>query len=164
MANTMDDMISTFISENGLDEDIKDNLTALVHSCFSQYVGFMSKEWLSAPPNGPKTKKEKLDDPTQAENRDDLRKCTAIILNDYCKENGLKIGGNKSDIMDRVWRHVQGDSSDDDLGRASKPKKEIAKKEIHACSSCNAKGIPCAISANEQIDGKWFCFRHIPEN
>jgi hypothetical protein len=60
MANTMDDMISTFISENGLDEDIKDNLTQLVHSCFSQYVGFMSKEWLSAPPNGPKTKKEKL--------------------------------------------------------------------------------------------------------
>jgi len=166
--SSIDSRIMAFITENDLDEGIKDSLIDLVQGCFTDYVSHMSGEWLQAPISSkkesvPKTKKEKLDDPTEATSLEDLRKCTADILNAYCKENGLKIGGNKHDIMERVWRHVEGNSSDEDLGRAAKPKKEKVKREVHQCSSCNAKGKACGNAATEEKNGKWFCFRHIDD-
>jgi hypothetical protein len=166
LLTAMETIIDNFIINNDLDEDIKDNLIELVNGCFTKYVGHMSKEWLTEKisntvTTGSKAKKEKMEDPTEAETRDDLRKCTAITLNSFCKENGLKIGGNKSDIMDRVWRYIQGQNSDEDKGRASKPKKETAKKESHQCYACNSAGNPCGVAANEQYEDYWFCFRHI---
>jgi len=165
MANTTN-RIDAFITENGLDENIKDALIEVVNGCFSDYIGHMSKEWLSTPvSNGKssasKTKKEKLDDPTEATCIEDLRKCTTIILNEYCKNNGLKVGGNKPEISGRVWRHIQGDSSDDDVSSRSKPKKVKAAKEVHSCFACNSKGAPCGIAATEEYNGHWFCFHHI---
>ena len=163
MAN-MNNRVDAFITENGLDENIKDALIELVNGCFADYVGHMSKDWISNSNKStsvPKTKKEKLDDPTQAEAPEDLRKCTVDVLNLYCRTHDLKIGGNKRDIMDRVWRHVQGDSSDDDLGRAAKPKKTKPVKEVHTCFACNSKGAPCGIAATEEYSGHWFCFHHI---
>ena len=165
MAN-MNNRVDAFISENGLDESIKDAVIELVNGCFGDYVGHMSKEWLSTPvSNGKssasKTKKEKLEDPTEATCIEDLRKCTTIVLNQYCKNNGLKVGGNKPEISGRVWRHIQGDSSDDDVSSRSKPKKVKAAKEVHSCFSCNSKGAPCGIAATEEYSGHWFCFHHI---
>ena len=65
--------------------------------------------------------------------------------------------------MDRVWRHLQGESADNDASPRSKAKKIPAKKEPHACFACNAKGAPCGIAATEQFSEEWFCFRHIDE-
>jgi len=165
MATTVN-RIDAFITENGLDENIKDALIELVNGCFSDYVGHMSKEWLAAAVSNKstsvsKTKKDKLEDPTAAETIEDLRNCTTIVLNEYCKNNGLKVGGNKKEIMNRVWRHLQGDSSDDDISSRSKPKTPKTPKEKHSCFACNAKGKPCGISATEEYNGVWFCFNHI---
>ena len=158
--------VDAFITENGLDENIKDALIELVNGCFSDYVGHMSKEWLAAAVSNKstsvsKTKKDKLEDPTAAETIEDLRNCTTIVLNEYCKNNGLKVGGNKKEIMNRVWRHLQGDSSDEDISSRSKPKAPKTPKEKHSCFACNAKGKPCGISATEEYNGVWFCFNHI---
>jgi hypothetical protein len=163
---TTDNRIDAFITENGLDENIKDALIELVNGCFADYVGRMSKDWLAAAVSNKstsvsKTKKDKLDDPTAAETFEDLRNCTTVILNEYCKNNGLKVGGNKKELSGRVWRHIQGDSSDDDVSPRSKPKKEKAPKEKHTCFACNAKGSPCGIAATEEYSGHWFCFHHI---
>jgi hypothetical protein len=167
MAN-MENRIDAFIVENGLDEDIKDALIELVNGCFGDYVGHMSKEWLttaisSKKESTPKAKKERLVNPSDATAIEELRKCTTLTMNDYCKNNGLKVGGNKREIMERVWRHIQGDSSDDDLSRASKPKKVKPTKESHSCFACNAKGAPCGIAATEEYCGHWFCFHHIDD-
>ena len=165
MATTVN-RVDAFITENGLDENIKDALIELVNGCFSDYVGHMSKEWIAAAVSNKstsvsKTKKDKLEDPTAAETIEDLRNCTTIVLNEYCKNNGLKVGGNKKEIMNRVWRHLQGDSSDEDISSRSKPKAPKTPKEKHSCFACNAKGKPCGISATEEYNGVWFCFNHI---
>ena len=165
MATTVN-RVDAFITENGLDENIKDALIELVNGCFSDYVGHMSKDWLATAVSNKKdsvlkAKKDKLDDPNEATCVEDLRKCTVEVLNAFCKNSDLKVGGNKHDIMERVWRHIQGDSSDDDLSRAAKPKKEKLKKETHSCFACNAKGAPCGIAATEEYSGHWFCFHHI---
>jgi len=165
MAN-MENRVDAFITENDLDENIKDALIELVNGCFSDYVGHMSREWLSTPVSNkstsvPKTKKDKFDDPTAAETFEDLRNCTTVILNEYCKNNGLKVAGNKKELSERVWRHLQGDSSDEDVSPRSKPKKEKVVKVKHACFACNSKGSPCGISATEEYNGHWFCFHHI---
>jgi len=164
---SIDSRILAFMSENGLDEGIKDSLTELVQECFVDYAKHMSAEWVSAPvfaksPSGPKAKKDKLVDPTEAEQFDDLRKCTVEILNDFCKEKLLKIGGTKRDIMERVWRAINDESTVDDIGRAGKAKKEKAPKEVHQCEGCNALGKRCKNPAVEQFDDEWLCFRHVP--
>jgi hypothetical protein len=117
-----------------------------------------------------KSKKDKLDDPTQADDLESLMNCTTATLNEYCKNHGLKSGGNKTEISGRVWRHLQGDSLDDDMSSKTKTKDSSvtknskdskAKKEIHTCFACNSKGAPCGINATEEYNGHWFCFHHI---
>ena len=164
MAN-METRIDQFIAEKGIDEEIKDSLIELVNGCFADYVSHMSKEWLSNPIKTVQTKEktEKLKDPTEAEAIEDLRKCTSVILNEYCKTHELKIGGTKKDVMNRVWRHLQGETSDDDAGRKVKAKKVPTTKEQHSCFACNVKGAPCGSAATEQHAGEWFCYRHIDD-
>ena len=168
MAN-MEDRIDAFIAEHGLDENAKDDVIDLVNGCFGDYVAHMSKEWLTTPTKPPtkesstKTKKNKLEDPAMANTAEELTNCTTAILNEYCKNNGLKIGGNKKELSGRVWRHIQGESSEDDTSSRSKPKTTKAAKEKHSCFACNSKGAPCGIAATEEHNGVWFCFRHIDE-
>jgi hypothetical protein len=170
MAN-MEDRIDSFIAENGLDENAKDAVIELVNGCFTDYISHMAKEWLKNPvdnkskKNITKSKKAKFEDPTAAESIDDLMNCTTAILTEYCKNNKLKVGGTKTDLSGRVWRHIQGESSDEDTKntkKSSKDSKDLkSKKEIHSCFACNSKGAPCGLSATEEYSGHWFCFHHI---
>jgi hypothetical protein len=166
----MEDRIDAFISENGLDENIKDALIEVVNGCFSDYVSHMAKEWIATPvpatkatKKSPAGKAEKLDTAADAESFEQLKStaCTSVMLNDYCREHGLRIGGTKKEIAERVWRHLQGETLDDDISPRSKPKKVPVKKEQHKCFACNSKGQPCGNAGTEEFSGEWFCFRHI---
>ena len=166
----MQTYIEKFIAEHDLDEGITDPLIELVNKCFTDYVSHMSAEWLTAElPTKKATKKaaastkaEKLEDASEAESLDELkRNCTSIVLNNYCRDNKLRIGGNKQDIAERVWRHLNGEQTDDDVSPRAKPKKVVAKKVQHQCFACNAKGQPCGVGATNEHEGEWFCFRHI---
>jgi len=132
----------------------------------------MSSTWLSAaaPASAPakkatatKKKAEKLENAADADSLDQLTSptCTSTVLNDYCRANGLRIGGVKKDLAARVWRHLQGESDDEDISPRSKPKKSPVKKQNHQCFACNAKGQPCGLAADNEFEGEWFCFRHI---
>ena len=166
------EIITEFIAEHELDDEIYDPITKMFAKCMEAHALWILKEKIPSLSGGvakekkesnKATKDDKLEDPADAETRDDLRRCNTTTLTEYCKTNGLKVGGKKPDIMDRVWRHTQGDSSDDDLSPKSKPKKEKVAAEKHVCFGKNAKGAPCSISAGEQVDGCWFCFRHIKD-
>ena len=170
MAN-MEDRIDSFIAENGLDENAKDAVIELVNGCFTDYISHMAVEWLKNPVDNKskksitKSKKAKLEDPTEAQSIDDLMNCTTAILTEYCKNNNLKVGGTKTDLSGRVWRHIQGESSDEDTKNTKKSSKDSknskSKKEVHSCFACNSKGAPCGLSATEEYSGVWFCFHHI---
>ena len=170
MAN-MENRIDSFIAENGLDENAKDAVIELVNGCFTDYISHMAVEWLKNPVDNKskksitKSKKAKLEDPTVAQSIDDLMNCTTAILTEYCKNNKLKVGGTKTDLSGRVWRHIQGESSDEDTKNTKKASKDSkdskSKKEIHSCFACNSKGAPCGLSATEEYSGNWFCFHHI---
>ena len=162
--------IEEFIAEHELDsDDIKEPITDLINKCLGALFKHLYAEQI--PENAPvkktvaasnKAKKdEKIEDPTQCEKLEDLRNCTTGILNQFSKDNGLKVGGNKKELMDRVWRFLQGTGSDDDQSPRSKPKKVKAAPEKHLCFGCNAKGAPCAMVATEEHGDHWFCWRHI---
>ena len=76
-----------------------------------------------------KEKESKLENPSKAQQRDDLRNCTKEVLNAFCKENELRVGGSKKDIMDRVWRCLQDASDDDDISPRAKSKKEKKRRK-----------------------------------
>ena len=167
MAN-VDTRIAKFISDNNLDESIMDKLTELVNECFGDLAVAVAKQVKATATTGNSSikalKADKLDDPTDAESFEDLRRCTSVTLNTFCKEKGLKVGaGTKKDIMERVWRFLQGNSLEDDNSPRSKPKKLVTKSEKHQCCGSNSKGVACGTSATEECDGKWFCWRHITE-
>ena len=164
--------IDQFIADNNLDASVSDSLIELVNKCFTKYVTQMSSEWLQAEAPVPAkkgtakkgtSKAEKLESVDEAESLEQLvsTACTTTILNDYCRENGLRIGGNKKEIAARVWRHKTDETLDDDISPRSKPKKVVAKKEVHQCFACNAKGQPCGLAADNLHESEWFCFRHI---
>ena len=189
----MESIIDNFISGNNLDESIKDSLIEVVNKCFTCYVDHMSKEWLNnvptvnttkggktSPGGSPKAKTakvDKLEDPTEAFSKDDLRRCTSVILNTFCKDNGLKTGGNKSDLIERVWAYIEGQQSGTEttVTKTAKPKKGKSSSsssskntEKHQCSGCNDKGLPCGTSATEEYlsdsgETQWFCWRHITD-
>jgi hypothetical protein len=155
--------IDTFITEHEIDPLMKDDICVLVTGCMEDLFKHV---FSTAVPETEKkakkvTKAEKIDDPTTCTSRDEIYKCTVGILNQYCKDHTLKVGGNKSDLTDRVWRHMQGESSDEDVSSRNKPKKEKKVPEKHACEGSNASGGPCNISATELCDGHHFCHRHI---
>lgn len=45
----------------------------------------------------------------EIKSQDDLQNCTAAGLSAYCKGNALKASGAKSDLVSRVWAHMQGE-------------------------------------------------------
>jgi len=131
----------------------------------------MSAQWLGtdapvAKKTGTKktaSKVEKLENAADAESLEQLISpaCNTALLNDYCRENGLRIGGKKAEVAGRIWRHLQGETTDEDVSPRSKPKKVPVKKVSHQCFACNAKGQPCGLAADNEHEGEWFCFRHI---
>jgi hypothetical protein len=163
---SIESRIDTFISEHDLDTDLKDELCVLVTGCMED----LFKHVFTQPVPESETKKakkvlksEKVEDPASCETYEDLRNCTTGVLNQFCKDHGLKVGGNKKEIMDRVWRHIQGESSDEDKSSRGKPKKEKKVPEKHACCGTNVAGVPCGSSATEEFGGSHFCWRHISD-
>ena len=161
MASTINVRIQKFISTHELDESITDELTVLVKKCISDLYDHVKD---TPAPEKSKTKGSKgtkIENISDANSIDDLRDITKDILNDYCKENSLRVTGTKKEIIERVWRHIQGDSSDDDISPRSKEKTVKTKPEKHACSCKNAKGDMCSITGEDQVNDKWYCWRHI---
>jgi hypothetical protein len=159
MASIMN-RIEKFIADHELDSDISEDLEKLVKRC----IGDLYEHVKDVPVQvtAVKEKSEKLDNPSGAQQRDDLRNCTKEVLNAFCKENGLRVGGTKKEVMDRVWRHLQDESSDEDISpRSEKKKKEKKVPEKIECCGTTAKGTPCNVPAeNEKIGGKCYCWRH----
>jgi hypothetical protein len=164
---SIESRIDNFIAEHGLTEDIKDEISVLVLGCMED----LYRQVFTAPvpeTDSKKAKKvlkaDKIEDPSTVENRDDLHNCTTGVLNQFCKDNNLKVGGgNKKDLIDRVWRFLQGETSDEDKSSRSKPKANKKTAEKHECSGCNAKGQPCGVAGTEERNNMWFCWRHITD-
>ena len=166
---SIENVIDSFIAEHSLDSDeIKEPIISLVNKCIEGIFKHVFTEPIPEP-TAPKTKSQKvlkadkIEDPSTVENRDDLHNCTTGVLNNFCKENSLKVGGNKAELMNRVWRFLQGETSDDDKSSRGKSKAPKKTNEKHECSGCNAKGQPCGVAGTEFRNGMWFCWRHITE-
>jgi len=162
--STINDRIDMFITTNKL-VDTPDFRTALgdfVSGCWQDHFKICMGE--SIPDDKTSAKKiakaDKIEDPSECKDRDDLRNCTSGVLNEFCKKHGLRVGGNKKEIMDRVWRHLQGNNSEEDISPRTKLKKEKKISEKHDCYGCTSKGTPCAVAATVEVDGCWFCWRH----
>ena len=156
--------INEYITEHGLEQsEYSDSLFELVQLCISDIVTgirktVVVKSSVSKFPKEPK--QQKYDNVSDVENYDDLDEFNVPTLNAFCKENGLKVGqGTKKEIMQRIWRFIEGNSSDEDKPREKKPK-VVKKEERHPCSSCNSKGEPCGTSATEELNGCHFCWLH----
>ena len=163
----MEIYIDEFITEYELDKELKDPICELFGKCVEALAKHLIKE--SIPEVEPKSKAakvlkaDKIEDPATCESYEQLNNCSTGVLNEFCGNNGLKKGGNKKELKDRVWRHLQGTGSDEDKSPRNKPKKEKKVNEKHACSGCNAKGAPCSVAGTEDFNGTWFCWRHITD-
>ena len=155
---TINARIEKFIKDNKLSEDISDDLAALVKKCIGDLFDHVKD---TPAPVAIKEKVEKIDEISDAKDRGDLRDITKEKLTAYCKSNGLRVTGSKKDLMDRAWRHVNEESSDEDISPRSVEKKTKSKPEKHACCCKNAKGDTCSITAEDQVNDKWYCWRHI---
>jgi hypothetical protein len=122
-----------------------------------EYIKDMNKEIVAKTKTPKAVKSDRIDDPSVAESKSDLIKCTTAVLSSYCKDHSLKVAGEKKDLIDRVWRHIQDKSSDDDL-KTRKARK--VKSEKHKCCGKNIDGKPCRAWASHHVDDKWLCWRH----
>ena len=164
MSVTLEMRIDSFISEHGLEKTIKDDLCCLITGCFED----MFKHLLGSPvPPDVKVQKilknEKKEDIASMESKEQLGKCTSASMNQYCKDHNLRVGGTKKEIVDRIWRFHSGESSDEDTGRVIKVKKPKEPSEHHTCCGKKTNGDPCSTGANENLNGQWFCWRHIED-
>ncbi len=164
---SIESRIDTFIAEHEIDPLMKDDICELVTGCMNDLFKHVFNQPVPETEAKPKAKKvlkaDKVEDPTTCESLEELRNCTTGILNQFCKEKGLKMGGTKKDIMDRVWRFMQGESSDEDKSTRGKGKKEKVVPEKHACSGTNSAGTACGSSGTEEFGGCYFCWRHITD-
>jgi hypothetical protein len=163
--STINDRIQEFITTHELPDtdEFRESLADFVSGCWSDHFKIVMEKAIpdDKPAKGSKVSKEnKIEDPTECKSREDLRNCTSGTLNEFCKKQGLRVGGNKTEIMDRVWRYLQGNNSEEDMSPRNKPKKEKKIKEKHDCYGCTSKGTPCAVDATVEVDGCWFCWRH----
>jgi ribosomal protein L44E len=167
---SIDSIVDAFITENGLDAaKIKLPLQGLVNKCFEGvfkhiYNAPIPETGSSSKPKAQKVlKADRIEDPATCETRDELLHCTTAALAAYCKKRSLKVGGNKTDVVDRVWRDIQGTGSEEDKSPRNKAKATKKVAEKHQCSGCNAKGEMCAVVGTECFPDTdyWFCWRHI---
>ncbi len=161
---SIESRIDAFIAKHSLNSaEIKDPICALITDAMGDLFKHVFNQ--TVPDSGnTKAKKvlkaDKIEDPSSVETQDELRNCTTGVLNQFCKDHGLKVGGNKKEIMDRVWRHIQGESSDEDKSSRSKAKTEKKVAEKFPCSGCNISGTPCGSSGTETHGEYHFCWRH----
>jgi hypothetical protein len=163
--STINGRIQEFINTHELPDtdEFRESLADFVSGCWSDHFKIVMEKTIpdDKPAKGSKVSKEnKIEDPTECKSRDDIRNCTSGTLNEFCKKQGLRVGGNKTEIMDRVWRYLQGNNSEEDMSPRNKPKKEKKVNEKHDCYGCTSKGTPCAVAATVEVDGHWFCWRH----
>lgn len=171
MATSIDSIVDAFIAENGLNPAIiKLPLQGLVNKCFEGvfkhiYNVPIPDSGASKPKASKVLKADRIEDPATCETRDDLLRCTTAALATYCKARNLKVGGNKTDVVDRVWRDLQGTGSEEDKSPRNKAKASKKVVEKHQCSGSNAKGEMCAVVGTECFPGTdyWFCWRHVVE-
>jgi len=153
--SSMTFLFEKFITEHEIDIKVSDLDTLVKRAVMLMYE--QTKEVSSVT----KEVSIKLDNPAKAQDRDDLRNCTKEILNAFCKENGLRVGGSKKEVMDRVWRSINDESSDEDISPRSKIAKEKKKPAPKGdCCGKTAKGTPCSVPGDELIGGKCYCWRH----
>ena len=162
--STVNDRIVEFIATHGLtdSDELRNNISDFVTGCWGDHFKIVLGE--TVPDDKVKSskvsKENKIENPSDCKSREELRNCTSSTLNDFCKKQGLRVGGNKTEIMDRVWRYLQGNNSEEDMSPRNKPKKEKKANEKHDCYGCTSKGTPCAVAATVEVDGCWFCWRH----
>jgi len=170
--SSLEAIVDDFITEHELDSEMKEPLCNLINKSMEGLFKHLYSEQF--PETDPKKEKkasqkvlkaDKLDDPTAAESEEQLKNCTTSVLNQFCRDNNLKVGGNKAEITTRVWRFLQGTGSDEDLSNRNKPKKEKKGAEKHICSGLSAKGVPCSVGAGSdgEYKGYWFCWHHIKD-
>jgi hypothetical protein len=159
-------LVETFCVEHELDPDMSDEIRVLVVKCFEYTYSHMFN--VPIPETEDKKakkvlKSEKIDNPSECTSLDELDKCTTGTLNQYCSDHELKKGGTKKELKNRVWRHMQGEASDEDKSSRSKAKKEKKVPEKHVCEGTNASGMPCNSSGTEDYEGCYFCWRHFSD-
>jgi len=161
--SSIESRIDEFIAFHEIDPEMKDDISELITGCMSDLFKQVFSQ--PVPESATKAKKvlkaEKVEDPATCETLEDLRNCTTGVLNQFCKGHNLKVGGNKKELMDRVWRHLQGESSDQDS--VKKPKAEKVVPEKNVCSGNNIAGAPCGVPGTEEFEGYHFCWRHITD-
>jgi len=160
--STINDRIVEFITTHGLtdSDELRNNISDFVSGCWADHFKVTLGETIPNDKIKKVSKENKIEEPSECKNRDELRNCTSGTLNEFCKKQGLRVGGNKTEIMDRVWRYLQGNNSEEDMSPRNKPKKEKKANEKHDCYGCTSKGTPCAVAATVEVDGCWFCWRH----
>lgn len=202
--SAMESIVDTYLTNHGLadNDDAKEQLIVVINDCFKAYVDHMHREFLTTPPppvvNKPASSKgvnKPAPAPTalapdECTTKDQLTKCTITTLTTFCKERQLKVGGKKDEVVDRVWRHLQGESSDEDHNPKSRktattapPTDAPAKPKRpsgvtggrqgkvpaihHSCEGVTKTGKPCVLEGTlcNPIAGggeQWFCWRHTP--
>jgi hypothetical protein len=155
---SVNSIIATFIEDNqGL--EINDKFVSVLKALIIDCIDIKPKITVSV-----KVQKiEKLESAADAVSLDELTSgaCNLAMLADYCREHGLRVSGPKTDAAARVWRHICGESEEDDTSPRNRAKKEPVKKEKHDCFACNTKNKPCGLPATQQFEGEWFCYKHI---
>jgi len=200
--SAMELIVDTYLANHGLadNEDAKEQLIVVINDCFKAYVDHMHHEFLTTPAPKETTKstgstkqatgqtKPVILPPDECTTKDQLLKCTITTLTTFCKERSLKVGGKKDEVVDRVWRHLQGESSDEDhnpkLRKAATTAPSLATKPKrpsgvtggrqgkvpaihHNCEGVTKTGKPCVLEGtlcNPIAEGgeQWFCWRHTP--
>lgn len=162
MSATVNDRIIEFINKHNLtdSDELREDIADFVSGCWKDHFKLCLDVTVPEEKSKKVTKSEKIEDPSDCKERDDLRNCTSGTLNEFCKTHGLRVGGNKKEVMDRVWRHLQGNNSEEDMSPRNKPKKEKKENFKHDCYGCTSKGTPCAVAATVEVNGHWFCWRH----
>ena len=181
----MDSIVDTFLEKYSLaaDPGAKDSMIDTINSCFKVYAEYMSKDLLAdkkvnkaakeskpkdeTPVKAAKTSKAErkvLENPAEATSMDALNGCTIQILAKWCKDHEMKVGGKKEEVVARVWRHLQGETSDEDKTPKARPRKKSAESTAqHVCDGVTKAGKPCVLAGTSCVDGKWLCFRHNPD-
>ena len=140
----MDSIVDTFLEKYSLaaDPGAKDSMIDTINSCFKVYAEYMSKDLLTdkkvnkaakaakadkadkaeKPAKTAKAERKVLENPAEATSMDALNGCTIQILAKWCKDHEMKVGGKKEEVVARVWRHLQGETSDEDKTPKARPR------------------------------------------
>ena len=182
----MDSIVDSFLQEYSItDPGAKDSLIEVVNSCFKVYAQYMSKDLLGSeesknpkePKKNPKEPKEPktpknpkvavLENPADATSLAQLGECTIQVLSKFCKEHSLKVGGKKDSVSLRVWRFLQGETSDEDRSAVKKSKEPNDSKdpvEPRECCGMTKSGAQCVLAGTKECGGLNYCFRHFPKD